>query len=887
MVRKNGETSMKTGPSLITLAVALSLTSTAFAQTNPNAASTPSPSPEREAEVVIVTGVLNQSALKDAPIALSVIAPADLARLAPSSAADLLKSVPGVFVNSALGEIRNIVYSRGVSANSVEAASGYYYVSLQEDGLPVSNVTFTNFGPDYFSRPDITLSRIEALRGGSATITGPNAPGGIFNYISRTGSAERVADVRVKLGLEGDGENPYYRTDAFFSGEIGDTGLFYSVGGFYRQGRGARDAGYDLNSGGQIRANLSYDYGSGKVTVYAKYLNDHNGFFEFLPARGFSNPKVVQELGNGASFLPPSGQHSFTPFSGAAARTWDSENLAHATSTALGATIEHRFNADWKVTNSLRVQRNEMTWNSGGVIFPVSIFDPVLSTFLGTFSAPGGTYTFKDRKTGQTAFQFIRASAAGGPILVNNLPNQSILPLGVLSQAALYYEPKVDEILNQFSLTRTFSRGSLTLGSFYGRSDVRSLNQGAGLGVSPLTSRPQLFDVTVTTAQGVVQQVTNPQGFAGVGLRLGASENDMTQTQFSVFAGLDFDVTDKLTLDGGIRFEQIGVKGFNRASAANPNNPVGGLDGNVNTLFDNNIQALGPRVEFDRDLDFVSYSGAARYRWTDSQSTYIRASTGKKAPDLGFYQTIDTIPEITGSPSIAQEVTQIELGYRYDSKNLSVVVNPFLSKLSNVGSAQLFTRADGTTYTPVPLLAKLETLGVEIESRAKVSDILTLQFQATIQDPKSKDFAIWVANAPGEADDTVSRVPDGVADNNPKLTLAATAITKFTPQLELFGTVRYLGDRAANRFNTFELPGFTQVDLGGTWTINNRIRAGFNINNAFNSEGVMSWGPAGGLLASLDRQAFTPARLAADPGQFFNIITVQPRAFFLTLDVSF
>ena len=42
-----------------------------------------------------------------------------------------------MFVNSALGEIRNIVFSRGVSARSLEAAGGYFYVSLQEDGLPV------------------------------------------------------------------------------------------------------------------------------------------------------------------------------------------------------------------------------------------------------------------------------------------------------------------------------------------------------------------------------------------------------------------------------------------------------------------------------------------------------------------------------------------------------------------------------------------------------------------------------------------------------------------------------------------------------------------------------------------------------------------------------
>ena len=59
------------------------------------------------------------------------------------------------------------------------------------------------------------------------------------------------------------------------------------------------------------------------------------------------------------------------------------------------------------------------------------------------------------------------------------------------------------------------------------------------------------------------------------------------------------------------------------------------------------------------------------------------------------------------------------------------------------------------------------------------------------------------------------------------------------------------------------------------------------VNNLFNSEGVMSWASGGGLTSSLDRQGFTPARLAADPNQFLNVITVQPRSFYLTLDVKF
>jgi iron complex outermembrane recepter protein len=49
----------------------------------------------------------------------------------------------------------------------------------------------------------------------------------------------------------------------------------------------------------------------------------------------------------------------------------------------------------------------------------------------------------------------------------------------------------------------------------------------------------------------------------------------------------------------------------------------------------------------------------------------------------------------------------------------------------------------------------------------------------------------------------------------------------------------------------------------------------------------MSWAPAGGFLASLDRQAFSPERLAADPNQTFNVVQIQPRAYFFSATYKF
>ena len=119
------------------------------------------------------------------------------------------------------------------------------------------------------------------------------------------------------------------------------------------------------------------------------------------------------------------------------------------------------------------------------MIFPVSIADPILAAYVGT-TAPG-LYTYRDSKTGELLAQVNRVGATA-TVVTNNLPGQSILANGVMSQAALFYNPKVDEVMDQVSVTRKFDAGSFTLGAFYARSDVANVTGGAGVAVSPIVN---------------------------------------------------------------------------------------------------------------------------------------------------------------------------------------------------------------------------------------------------------------------------------------------------------------------------------------------------------------------------------------------------------------
>ncbi len=840
---------------------------------------------DEAAQDIVVTGSLTKRA--PASVSVSTVSQETLVQTVPVSAADLLRNVPGVFVNSALGEVRNVVYSRGISANSADAASGYYYVSLQEDGLPVTNVTLTNYSPDFFLRQDAGLGRLEALRGGTAVVTGPNAPGGIFNYISKTGKSDSGLELRGRFGLEGDGRNPFYRGDFVAGGQIRQ-GLYYSVSGFYRQSTGARDPGYAMNRGGQIKGNLLWNYGAGSLMLYGKYLDDRNAFNEFLPARNFSDPTLAPGISRYDSLLIPRAPHSYVETINDSRKNWDGSDLAHSTSAMAGLKWEHNFDNGWTVRNNFKYADNKVRYHTSALVFALPITDAFTNVFL-NLNRPG-IYTYTDNTTGQVLAQ---VQLAGGvrTVLSNNLPNQQVLANGIVTQVAFNYNPHVKEVMDQFSVSKTFQGGSATIGGFFANSDVNQYGGGAGMGLATLQHQPHMLGITLAPAGGgAVQQVTDPAGFTGIGQRFGGAPFSGSQRQVSLFGGFDYEVTAGLTLEGAVRYENIRNKGTNNVAVANPRgNDVtyGGLDGDTNTLFDNYAITYAP-ISYGFNLDFVSYSVAATYAFDRENSVYARFSRGEKAPDFGFYTTYDSALKIATLKPVTQKVAQFEAGFRHRGRTVRVAAIPFYTKLSDVPSLFAFgTRADGTTYVPTPLLSTTETYGLEVEADWDVLDVLNLRTALTLQDSRSKGFATYAFNGPGEADDTIVRIPDGQADNAAKF--FSTTTLRYTPSeaFTTYATWRYMGKRAANRWNAFYLPAYNEVDIGATVKVLSNVSIGANVNNVFNSTGVLSFAPSGALLSALDRQSLTPTAIAANPNQLFNILQNPPRSFFLTATVKF
>ena len=875
---------VRAAASLATLAMAI-VSAPAWAQANDET--------EAPGKDIIVTGVFSAQSIEDAPISISAVTADDIAQQAPVSAADVLKNVPGVFVNSSLGEIRNVVFSRGVSANSLDGDGGYFYVSMQEDGLPVEPVTTGNYGPDYFLRPDIMLNRMEGLRGGTATVTGTNAPGGIFNYISRTGKTSPGFEIQGKLGLEGDGRNPYYRADAYAGGAIGDE-LYYSVGGFYRKSDGARYPGYTLNKGGQVRGNLLWEHDVARVRLDVKYIDDHNGWFEFLPAFNYHDPKIASPFDTYDSVLPPKNPHTFHNADGSTGK-WDGSDVVHSQSFSAGVSVDLDLSDVIKLSNKMRYSNNRTDWSTGAVIFAIpltgNIFAgnlPFAQILTGTFGMPGTT-TYKFHGTNNVAAQVFSGSGFDQTVTVNNLPNQNILQNGILTQAALSQKFQVKTLQDEVRLNADLSSHQVAFGAYFATSKLTQAGGAAGFGLSTLTPHPNVFDITHTLPDGTVLQVTDPSGFAAQGG--GTFDNDGyrgTQDQLSFFAGDVWTISDALSVDAGVRYERINYDITNLTAIGGVSyNNGGGADGNPLTLWDNNVQAYGPSTRTKRKFDFFNYTGAVNYKFSDVFQAYVRYTSGRKAPDFGLISSIDTPDEVATVHPKAQEIQQIEIGLKYHNGNIAISAYPFYSKLSNVGSQQLFSDANGLLYSPPPVFGQIETYGIEFDADVRLADFASIRSAITIQEPKASKFSAWLANTASRDDDQLVTTPKGDADNNPKLMTRTTLTLTPTEASQVFITHSFMGKRAANRENAFYLPSYNTFDVGASYEFGEMFKIQANVNNVFNQYGVMSWARSGGFLDSLDRQGLTKAAVEANPDALLFVVPIQSRSFWLTGTVKF
>ncbi|WP_298119059.1 TonB-dependent receptor [Flavobacterium sp.] len=549
-------------------------------------------------EEVVITGVVNQRSKIKSSVSVSSISAVQVEQSAPRSTAEIFRTIPGIRSESSGGEGNANITVRGVPISS----GGSKYLQIQEDGLPVllyGDIAFAT--SDIFTRFDRNVARVEAIRGGSASTLSSNSPGGIINFISKTGKTEG-GSMATSFGLDYND----FRTDIEYGSKIGD-GLYFHAGGFYRTGEGVRDAGFTANNGGQVKFNLTKEFENGSVTIYTKFLNDRAAAYMPMPVKVTgtnSDPNWDSVSGYDAT----SGTQQSVYLShnvglgpdGQLRRGVVSDGM-HPVSKSIGASATFNLEGDWKITNNGRFSSN-----SGQFITPFPAEVASATSIANSFGA-GSTLTYANDGTPFNTANGLVSRIHMFDVQLNNMNN----------------------FMNDLRVTKKFDKLGITAGYFKSIQNISMSWLWNSYLQEVSDNNPRL--INVTDASG---NLLSDNGLYAYGVPFwGNCCTRNYDTQYNVsapYANLTLDATDKLTLEGGIRFDKGQVNGSFAGSVQttydiNNDGVISTPESSVSAVDTANATAV------DYDYDYVSYTLGGNYLLDANQSVFARYSKGASA----------------------------------------------------------------------------------------------------------------------------------------------------------------------------------------------------------------------------------------------------------------
>jgi outer membrane receptor protein involved in Fe transport len=635
-------------------------------------------------EDVVVTGVVNPRAKIKSSVSITTMDAKVIDQSAPRSTAEIFRSIPGIRSESSGGEGNSNISVRGVPISS----GGSKYLQIQEDGLPVllfGDISFAT--ADIFTRFDGNVAKIEAIRGGSASTLSSNSPGGIINFISKTGKTEGGM-LRTTFGVDYND----FRTDVDYGTKIGD-GLYFHVGGFYRAGEGVRKTGSTSNNGGQVKFNLTKEFQNGKVTVYAKFLNDRAAAYMPMPVK-VSGTNANPSWGSVTGFDATTGalqsiylNHNMGLGTDGALRRENVADGMNPVSKSIGVNASFDLENDWKITENGRYSSN-----SGGFIAPFPAEVGSASAIAASFGA-GSTLTYAN---------------TGTPF---NNPN------GLVSRIHMFDTQLNDlsNFMNDLRITKKFDKVGITAGYFKSIQNISTSWLWNSYLQEVSDNNPRL--INVTNAAG---QLLSDNGLYAYGTPAWGNLARNYDTQYNVsapYVNVSLDATENLSFEGGLRYDLGKVTGSfaggtSRAFDINNNGTISVPEQNVFAVNTANETAV------NYDYDYVSYTLGANYLLTAKQSFFARYSKGAAAKaDRILFSGLDYLD---GNKINALDfLTQAELGYKLKFPKGYLYGTAFHSKTDEQGGYEATSNSI--------IQNNYKSYGLELESSYNLMDNLNLR----------------------------------------------------------------------------------------------------------------------------------------------------------------
>lgn len=765
-------------------------------------------------------------------------------RKAPRSTADLLELVPGIFVEGTAGELSNNYSVRGLQGG------GQRFVQLEEDGLPI---IYQGGGADFFFTQDLSIDRLEAVKGGSSGVLTVNGAGATINFISRAANFERPEAIArftaYDYGLR--------RGDAYVSAPIIKDKLAFTIGGFFQTSPGVRSNPFNYD-GYRLKGSLEYRFDDGGFVRLTGRIGDFKTAYYATQPYANNNgqpggiPGLDTQFGNiggtafsrisvpVSTFVDPSGFRDFNYSQGVRVKT---QQLRIDVQKPLTDSIELFAHARYL---GLKTDFNGLFPGSGtgnaGLASAVTYLTPGAASPINDLLARGAA-VFPN--TARFGIRNLRTNVVLGSNQVAAL--NALNGNGFLQQTTLNHDYQTgfdfgSNFGGRWEYQGSGFKNSLTLGVLYynvGRYQNQSATSAV---VNDVKNNSDIYDVVALDANNNVIGTLTDNGQISYG-NWGAGIRRRTDSSVSVYANDEFQIGD-LRIDGGIRWESDDARFLDgqpptAAQAANPANRLVATAFNAQGQPTEFQQLVQPGVANARVVPTVgsTFGGTFadtrrtqdRIAWTVGVNYLIRPNLSVYARYADGFQTNNTDP-ITG-------IELYEGGVRYEYRRLlSASVTVFQTNFRN----QFYNFIDPTNPTiQTAFQADLSTFGVEVDALIRPVRWWSVDFFGVFQDPTLNNLRLNGQRQQGFDGNRPERTPS---------TLFTVTSTFQLPRKlgEFYGRYKYIGRIFADSGNGIALPAYGVTSFGVSVNLSERLQASFNVDNVFDEIGLTEGNPRQG-----------------------------------------
>ncbi len=644
---------------------------------------------------IVVTGSAEAKGLKklDASFSITTASLEEIRDINPSSSADLLKVVPGLWAES----------SGGAAGANIEVAGfpgggDAPYITYQINGSPIFPVPTLSFLDNSSQfRLDDTVERSEVLVGGPSVVLSNGQIGATANFILRQGTATPHGDLGITYGSEG-----LYRLDGFYGGQVAQD-WYMSIGGFYRYSSGVRDSQFPADDGGQLTATLSHTLDNGSILFYARSLNDKNLFITDIPVT-VSGTGKNQTVSGFPGFNPNTGTFAGSGLRGISVQetpngapvTGDLADGRGADTHLFGNDVDLKLNDKVSLSNKLQYSAGTVNCDclfngsfAGGV--PLETLGSLISNEIASINGNSAITKPYGLATSATA----KLVSTGAPVD----PNSFVAPIGFW-----IVQKQIQSFTDDLRFTFELVPGNnLTVGSYIA---AYSSKDNWWLGNNQLvtaTQNAQLIDLTFNN--GV--NFTNPAG------QFGASfftlNESWTGLNTALFASDQWKV-DNWLFDAGYRIEE------QRDHGTIENDSSVDLDSDPRNLYNKGVSVPNGTFNQGVSCDTSGTNECTEYRHT--RGSWTLGANYEITPHMAVFGRVNQGVHFPGFDDLrsgqpqTQSIKNYEVGYRAQTETLYGVVDVFHRTFSGVPFQQFDGNGNQITGT-----YGANSTGVTVETR--------------------------------------------------------------------------------------------------------------------------------------------------------------------------